>query len=337
LNRTLRNLLVLGLTVGLLTLFFRNSDLGRVWDLISTMDLGWFATGLAVNLAALFFRSDRWRTLLSPTDPPRFYPTFFSVSVGYMASSILPIRAGDVVRAALMKRKSGTRIASAIATVLAERVLDLIAILLMMSLFVGLTVIDPAFDRGQMILLEGIGLVTSVILAAMIAFLLGITFFTARIRVTHEWLGRFLPERFREAWMHFFDTFTGSFKVARYPGEFVRVLVMTALTWICLASQFWFVAKAMGHDLPFRSSFLMTGVTIIGLAIPTPGGIGGFHKAVQVALISFYAFDVDSSVAVAVIFHIVGTAPVVVVGTLLLLREGLSFRQLSEIGEKAEE
>jgi len=254
-----------------------------------------------------------------------------------MASSILPIRAGDVVRAALMRRKCGTRISSAIATVLAERVLDLIAILLMMSLFVGLTMIDPAFERGQMILLESIGLVTFAMLAAMVGFLLGITFFTERIRVAHEWLGRFLPERFREAWMHFFDTFTGSFMVARYPKEFVRVLVMTVLTWACLSSQFWFVAKAMGHDLPFRSSFLMTGVTIIGLAIPTPGGIGGFHKVAQMTLMSFYAFDVDGSVAVAVIYHIVGAAPVVVIGTLLLLREGLSFRQLTEIGEKTEE
>jgi len=337
LNRTLRNVLVLGLTIALLFLFFRNSDPGAVWELIRTMNLGWFAIGLLVNLCALFFRSDRWRTLLSPVEPPPFYPTFFSVSVGYMASSILPIRAGDVVRAALMKRKTGLRISSAIATVLAERVLDLIAILLMLSLFVGLTVLDPAFDEGQMIMLESIGIVTSSLLALMTAFLLGITFFTARIRLLHEWLGRYLPERFREAWMHFFDTFTGSFKVTRYPRAFVRVLVMTALTWACLSSEFWFVAKALGHELPFRSSFLMTGVTIVGLAIPTPGGVGGFHKVTQMALMSFYGFDVDSSVAVAVIFHIVGTAPVIAVGTLLLVREGLSFRQLTEIGEKAEE
>jgi glycosyltransferase 2 family protein len=337
LNRTLRNLLVLALTVGLLVLFFWKSDPGEVWRLIRTMNLGWFAIGIAANLAALFFRADRWRRLLSPTTPPPFYPTFFSVSVGYLASSILPIRAGDVVRAALMKKKSGTRISAAIATVLAERVLDLLAILLMMSLFVGLTIRDPEFAPGQMVLLESVGLVTAILLVAMTSFLLGITFFTSSIRVMHVRLGRFLPERFEEAWMHFFDTFTGSFRVAKYPRAFLRVLGLTVLTWTCLASQFWFVAKALGHELPFRSSFLMTGVTIIGLMLPTPGGIGGFHKATQMALISFYGFDLDVSVAVAVVYHIVGTAPVVLVGTLLLLREGLSYRQLTEIGEKPEE
>jgi hypothetical protein len=337
LKRTLRSLVILVLTVGLLALFFRKSDPGEVWRLIRSMNLGWFAIGIGANVAALFLRTDRWRRLLSPRAPLPFAPTFFSVSVGYMASTILPIRAGDVVRAALMRRKAGTRIAAAIATVLVERVLDLIAILLMMSLFVGLTMRDPAFEPAQLLLLETVGLVTAGLLITMLTLLFGITFFTERIRVFHEWLGRFLPVRFREAWMHFFDTFTGSFKIAKDRKAFLRVVILTVLTWACLSSQFWFVAKALGHDLPLRSSFLMTGVTIIGLMIPTPGGIGGFHKATQMALISFYAFDVDSSVALAVILHIVGTLPVVAVGTVLLLREGLSFRQLTEIGEKAEE
>lgn len=336
-NRTLRNVLVLALTIGLLVLFFHNSDLGEVWTLIRTMNLGWFAVGLAINAAALVFRADRWRTMLSPSDPLPFYPSFFSVTVGFMSSVILPVRAGDVVRAALMKRKVGTRFSSGIAMSLAEKVLDLISILLMLSIFVGLTVLDPAFDRGQMVLLEGLGLVTTIILFTMGSFLFGVVFFTEKIRVVHEWLGRFLPEKAREPWMHFFESFTGSFKVARHPRAFVRVLVMTALTWACLSSQFWFVVKALGYDLPFRSCFLMTGVTIVGLAIPTPGGVGGFHKVTQMALMSFYAFDIDASVAVAVIYHIVGTAPVVVVGVSLLAAEGLSIRQITEIGEKPEE
>ncbi len=327
---------ILAITVGLLALFLRDSNPREVWRLIRTTDPVWFAIGIGANLAALVLRTDRWRTLLSPTEPPPFAPTFFSVSVGYMSSSILPVRAGDVVRSELMRRKTGMRFSTAIATVLTERVLDLIAILLLMSLFVGLTLWDRSFEGARLLLLETVGLVTAALLIAMVTFLLGIIL-TDRVRVVHIWLGRFLPERFRESWLHFFDTFVASFKVAKQPSAFIRVLLLTAVTWLCLASQFWFVAKALGHDLPFRSCYLMTGVTIIGLMIPTPGGIGGFHKATQMALVSFYAFDVDSSVAVALIFHIVGTAPVVVVGAVLLLREGLSLGQLTEIGENAEE
>jgi glycosyltransferase 2 family protein len=87
--------------------------------------------------------------------------------------------------------------------------------------------------------------------------------------------------------------------------------------------------------LPYVASFLIATMAIVGLSIPTPGGVGGFHKAAQLALTTFYGFDVSSSVAVALVFHIVGTLPVVLTGFALFAREGMSFRQLTRIGESA--
>jgi uncharacterized membrane protein YbhN (UPF0104 family) len=78
-------------------------------------------------------------------------------------------------------------------------------------------------------------------------------------------------------------------------------------------------------------------VSIVGMMIPTPGGVGGFHKVCQVALIQFYAFGIDDSVALALVLHIVGTAPVVVAGLALFVKEGLSWGQLARIGETREE
>ncbi len=324
--------------VVLLALFFRNSDPSAVMRLIASIDPMWIAIAFALNLLALFARSERWRTLLQPANPPAYFPTFLSVTVGYMSSSLLPVRAGDVIRAALMKRKTGLRFSSSLATVLTERVLDLIAILGMLCWFVFASMTDTAFSSEQRLLLRSVGIVSGTILAVMLSFVLGILFTTAMIRGLHERLGKFLPHRFRDPWMHFFDTFTASFRIAaEHPVAFVKVIALTIVTWACLSSQFWFTARAMSHDLPFLSSFLMTGVTIIGLMIPTPGGVGGFHKACQVALIQFYAFGIDDSVALAVVFHIVGTAPVVVIGLTLFAREGLTWGQLSKIGESREQ
>jgi uncharacterized membrane protein YbhN (UPF0104 family) len=77
----------------------------------------------------------------------------------------------------------------------------------------------------------------------------------------------------------------------------------------------------------------VTGVTTVGLAIPTPGGIGGFHKACQLVLTNFYHFDVDTSVATAILFHIVGTLPVIVTGLTLFAREGLRWRDVRRVTE----
>ena len=87
---------------------------------------------------------------------------------------------------------------------------------------------------------------------------------------------------------------------------------------------------ASHRPLPFDSSLFLTAATTVGIAIPTPGGVGGFHKVCQYVMTTYYRFDIDSSVAVAVLFHIVGTLPVVVVGAVLFVREGLNWRQLSQ-------
>src|SRR6185503_13671127 len=82
----------------------------------------------------------------------------------------------------------------------------------------------------------------------------------------------------------FFDTFAGTLEITRHRSALVKVLLCTAGVWAALTSQFWFATKAAHHPLPFDSSFFVTGVTTVGLAIPTPGGIGGFHKACQLVL-----------------------------------------------------
>ena len=77
------------------------------------------------------------------------------------------------------------------------------------------------------------------------------------------------------------------------------------------------------------ASLFLNAATTLGIAIPTPGGVGGFHKICQWVLTTYYRFDIDTSVAVAVLLHIVSTAPVMIAGLTLFLREGLTWRQLS--------
>jgi hypothetical protein len=72
-------------------------------------------------------------------------------------------------------------------------------------------------------------------------------------------------------------------------------------------------------------------VATVGIAIPTPGGVGGFHKLCQWLLTTFYHFDIDASVATAVLFHVVGTLPVVVSGIAMFLHEGLRWKDLTEV------
>lgn len=333
-----RAVLIAALTILLLVLFFRNSDLANVWTLIRSTSIHWLLFGFAANVCALVCRAERWRTLVDPENPPPFYATFFATAIGFMSSAVLPVRAGDVIRPALLKRRANVRFSQGLGTVLTERVLDLISILVLFLAFVAISVIRPGeFTPGAIVFIKSAGTIAGVLLVGMTSFIVALYFFHGFVRKMHLWLGRYLPRRFADGWMSFFDAFVASLAIARKGRALRHVLLMTAIIWITLSSQFIFVTYALDRPLPLQSSFFITGMTILGMAIPTPGGVGGFHKMCQIVLTRFYNFDIDASVAVAIVFHVVGTVPVIVVGLLLFMREGLTWRQLARIGEKGEE
>ena len=337
-KRLLHLSVIVILTVVFIGLFLHNSNLGDVWRLMRGTNPFWLALAFVINELALVFRTLRWRTILSADDPPPFYSAFFANGVGYMLSTVLPIRAGDVARPALLARRSTIPFAVALGTVLTERVIDLVSIL---TLFVWFALArwqqfstDPRTSAAFFIIKAGaIGAIITLVL--IVAFIVGLFFFRATVRRAHAVLGRVLPQRFREPWMHFFDSFVSSLDLIRAPRALAKVVGCTAGVWFCLTTQFSFTAIAMHHSLPFDASFFVTGITTLGLAIPTPGGVGGFHKACQLVLTKFYMFDIDTSVAVAILFHIVGTVPVLLTGLLLTLREGLNWKQLRHEAEDA--
>jgi uncharacterized protein (TIRG00374 family) len=331
-KRFLQITAIAALTIFFLWLFLRNANLEDVWKIIRGTSVFWLTIAFVTNFGALLFRTIRWRTILDPDDPPAFYPTFFANTVGYMLSTILPIRAADVARPALLARRTSHRFSGALGTVLTERVLDLCTILLLFVYFAlrrwNEFSHDPQTAKWFFVVKAG-AVASGVLLAAMATLLIGLFFFRDRIRRMHEVLGRVIPHRFRDSWMHFFDSFAATLSITTHRSAFAKVLLCTAGIWGCLTGQFYFTVRALQQPLPWDASIFVTGVTTVGLAIPTPGGVGGFHKACQLVLTRFYGFDIDLSVATAVLFHVVGTAPVVVTGLLLFAREGLRWKDVT--------
>lgn len=337
-KNTIRIVVISVLTVGLLALFLRNSDLAEVGLLIRRINVYWLIPGFLANFTALLCRSLRWRIIINPDAPPAIYPTFFATAIGFMSSAILPVRAGDLIRPALLSRRTDIRFSSALGTVLTERLLDLTSIVTLFLTFVGLALAGAtSLPVERLAFLRGAGVVALGILTGVVVLVISAYRFQSPARRFVAMLSRIIPERLRESSLNLFDSFVSSLRLPGHPTKLLIVLGLTATIWLCLTSQFYFVMLAFGRPLPFTASFLVTALSILGFSIPTPGGVGGFHKACQIVLVTFYGFSIDTSVAVAVIFHIVGTAPVLTTGAILFLKEGMSWRQIEQIEEEAEE
>src|SRR5262245_54255284 len=99
-----RNVIVLAVAVVLVGLFLRNVDLWRVASEIVRARPEWLALSLTMMSANLVIRSVRWRYLLEPLGGTTFMASFRATAVGFAASSILPARAGEVIRPYFLAR-----------------------------------------------------------------------------------------------------------------------------------------------------------------------------------------------------------------------------------------
>src|SRR5213075_198595 len=135
-----RTLIVVAAAVALLALFLRNVDLWRVAAEIVRARPEFLALSLATMPVNLAIRAYRWQYLLEPLGPTRFGNSFRATAVGFAATSVLPARAGEVIRPYFLARteKHLERMTAtgAFATIILERLLDTITVLLLLALFV---------------------------------------------------------------------------------------------------------------------------------------------------------------------------------------------------------
>src|SRR5216684_6640087 len=132
----LRTLIVLALAVALLGLVLYNVDLRGVWREILNAQPEWLAFSLATMFVNLAIRAWRWQYLLEPLGTPSFGNAFRATAVGFAASSILPARAGEVIRPYFLARHEHMSATGAFATIVLERLLDVVTVLTLLASYV---------------------------------------------------------------------------------------------------------------------------------------------------------------------------------------------------------
>src|SRR5439155_8474167 len=138
----IRTIAVFAAAVALIALFLRNVDMWRVAADIVRARPEWLALSLATMVLNLAIRAFRWRYLLDPLGPTSFGEAFRATAVGFAASSILPARAGEVIRPYFLARRArqehGERVTAtgAFATIILERLLDVVTVLVLLALYV---------------------------------------------------------------------------------------------------------------------------------------------------------------------------------------------------------
>ena len=314
------------LAVGLLGYFLARAPLDDVVAAIARLDAGWLAAAVAVALVSYVLRSYRWGLILSTVGPAPGRELFGCTAAGFASSTILPARAGELVRPLLLSARTGLPAAGTLYSIVTERLLDLATVLVLFAagVWVSRDRIAPQALAG----LERAALLAGVAVLALATLV--VTLLLLRERVVAR-VCRLVPARFADRTRRFLDHLLDGLAALASVRRAAILAVWSLLVWLPACWQVELLARAFGLSFGLTPTFVMMAVMVTGLAVPTPGGVGGFHAATQFALAGLFAVDLPTATAFALVHHAICFFPITIVGLAYLAWTGVGIGAASRL------
>ena len=317
------------ISAGFLWWALQKLNFADFWQAVSHADYWWILPGVAVYFVAVWARAWRWHYLLRPIKVIKTRVMFPITCIGYMGNNIYPARAGEVLRAVILKRREGVSISASLATIIVERIFD--GVVMLAFVFVNLaqlaTLSKISIPIGSWNLtIQSITLWGSVaFFGALLLFLLAAMFPKVSSRFFRWLINHILPVRIRESSSVIMDRFLDGLESLRTPGNILMVFLTSVIIWLLETVKYWFVMHAFGFHASFFTLMLMNGVVNLATTIPAaPGYIGTFDLP---GIIILTASGIDRAIATAytLVLHVALWVPITVLGAYFMTREGIKW------------
>jgi glycosyltransferase 2 family protein len=324
---------LVGLVISALLLWWaaRGLQIADVLHHVRTAPLAPVLLSVIVSTLVFPIRMLRWRILLVPAaeGPIGVRPAWHAVAIGFMANNLLPLRAGEVLRAWAVSRLAPIRWSSAFASVAVERVFDaltvvglLVAALLAGSLPPGVRIAGLPADtlawRVGLIGLAGL-LVAGVVLANPAPA-------AALIR-------RVVPFRgIAERLVTLLDGVRAGVAALRSPGRLAAIVAWSLAVWGVNALSFLLLFPAFGVPGNLSAALVLQAAIVFGVAVPSSPGYVGVFEAAIVLTLGLYGVPQDRALAYALTYHVTTFVPIILLGLYSLTRTPLHWRDVREHG-----
>lgn len=309
-SRLAINLATAIVTLGFAYVAFNGINLSLAWRALGTSDYWWVLAALVAFGLGNLTRALRWRSLFARGRRPPAGPVTDAMMVGYLYNNILPARAGEAARVVVLTQRSGTRPVEIVATVVLERLYDVLGILV---LFFAAEPWLPHVSWFRAAAIAAIVLAVLIATAAMIMAIFG----DRPLRLLFSPLQRFSlfsGERLERTLEELVHGLSG----LRHPRLALEAFAWTITSWLLTALCAYFVTLAFHLHLPFASGVLVAVAIGASMILPSsPAAVGVFEGAALIALTA-YGIPHSSALPFALVLHLVNFAPFVLVGAYLL-------------------
>ena len=287
---------------------------------------------MAVYVVGVWVRTWRWDFMLRPLKSVPVRRLFPVVVIGYMGNNVYPFRAGELLRAYVLREREGISISASLATVVVERVFD--GLVMLAFVFVALP-FSPAANGNP--------LVRATVIIASIAFFAALLLFfglAARPRQTLAliaWICRRLPARLGEPLLSFSERFLDGLVSLRSFRNVLMIFGTSVIIWLLETVKYWFVMHAFSFDVSFFALMLMNGIVNLATTLPSaPGYVGTFDGPGILVLSEVYGVPVGTATAYTLVLHAALWFSMTFPGAWLMWRNGLGWASFQEAVDLAD-
>lgn len=315
LNRRQVWLGVLASVASLAAIFFFIEP-AAIWEALQTANYGYlFLTAVNIPLF-LLLRAVRWRFLLRHEAP---LPTVFHIqNIGYLATNLLPLRLGDVVRAVLIGNVPPITLARGLSTMVVERVLDMLFVVTLLPFTLAEVATLPSWMQSAA-RASGFAAVAAIVLLVVAA---NQRPFVHRLATA---ILQAIPRLDAATWLRRLDDLlTGLSSITRL-GEGGVLVGLSILLWLPILGAYYLALTAVHIQPTWSMAAFVFCASAFSVALPSsPGQIGVFHAGV-IAALQLLGQPEAASASFAFLYHAMNLLLMVLFGLYGINRTGSTF------------
>jgi glycosyltransferase 2 family protein len=306
-------------------LALRGLRLDDFWSAVQTANYWWLLPGIAIYFAAVWVRAWRWHYLLKPIKAIPTRKMFPITAIGYMGNNIYPARAGEVLRAVILKRRESVSISASLATIIVERIFD--GVVMLSFIFLNLPELARLTGNSgfvgniEQVAISGTGL----FIGALIVFLLAAMSPPTTAQVGLWFIEHLIPQKWHERTIGLMNKFLDGLASLRSPANVLMVFLTSVLIWLLETGKYWFVMHAFDFRVSFFALMLMNGIVNLATTIPSAPGYIGTFDAPGIAVLTAYGIPQAVAAGYTLVLHVALWLPITLLGAYYLTREGIKW------------
>ncbi|MEZ4515980.1 MAG: lysylphosphatidylglycerol synthase transmembrane domain-containing protein [Chloroflexota bacterium] len=327
-SKRVRLLIGLAISAIFMWLALRGLDLPEVWVSLTKAQYAWLIPSIAVYFLAVWVRTWRWDYLLRPIKHISLKRLFPIVVIGYMGNNVYPFRAGELLRAFVLRQQERVPISSSLATIVVERVFD--GLVMLLFVFVALPLAPLPSDNIRFLVIGG----SVLFMGALIVFLVMAAMPERFMAIARWFVDHLVPQRFRQPILDFTERFMEGLAGLRSTRGLFMIFFTSVLIWLLETVKYWFVMHAFSFQVSFFALMLMNGVVNLATTLPSAPGYIGTFDGPGIAVLTLYGVPEEVATAYTLTLHAALWLPITLLGIYYMFRMQIGWAVMDEAVEE---